>query len=156
MHAYIRGTGLELMTNSDNLLRCGLTAKHIDSAEMLSILAPSSLKPEVIHPELSSGFFQYRTSVREFELRAVAPEGNEVSLELNGPAILFGEDGRISVQPRNGETLELWRGKALFAAAAAEALRFSGSGRAYIATVAECDAIRENSRPHDETGGRNG
>src|SRR6202012_4358237 len=37
VHAYLRGTGVEIMANSDNVLRCGLTPKHVDVPELLHI-----------------------------------------------------------------------------------------------------------------------
>src|SRR6202012_368497 len=37
VHAYLRGTGVEIMANSDNVLRCGLTAKHVDVPELLAV-----------------------------------------------------------------------------------------------------------------------
>ncbi len=43
MHCYLRGTGVEIMANSDNVLRCGLTPKHIDVAELLKITDFSEL-----------------------------------------------------------------------------------------------------------------
>ena len=38
LHAYLRGTGVEILANSDNILRCGLTPKHVDVPELLRVL----------------------------------------------------------------------------------------------------------------------
>jgi mannose-6-phosphate isomerase len=48
VHAYLEGFGLEVMGSSDNVLRAGLTPKHIDARELLSIVDTRALQPDVI------------------------------------------------------------------------------------------------------------
>ena len=48
MHAYLEGSGLEIMANSNNVLRGGLTQKHVDVEELLKILTFNSGKPEIL------------------------------------------------------------------------------------------------------------
>src|SRR5690606_27044565 len=65
LHAYVQGFGVELLANSDNVLRGGLTAKHIDVPELLSVLDFTPARPEILRP---AGTVEqvYRTPAREF------------------------------------------------------------------------------------------
>lgn len=72
LHAYLQGTGLELMANSNNVLRGGLTPKHVDVAELLHILSFSAGPAEIIEAVPCAGQPQmerYVTPAAEFELR---------------------------------------------------------------------------------------
>ena len=51
LHAYLEGTGIELMANSDNVLRGGLTPKHVDAPELLKVLIFESSPIEVLQPK---------------------------------------------------------------------------------------------------------
>lgn len=68
-HAYLSGSGIEVMANSDNVLRGGLTPKHIDVSEFLKILRFESGVPFVIRSTemTNEGAAFYRTSAEEFE-----------------------------------------------------------------------------------------
>ena len=69
LHAYLEGTALEIMANSDNVLRGGLTPKHVDVPELLAILVFEGRSPEVLEAaESGPGERVYRTPAREFEL----------------------------------------------------------------------------------------
>jgi mannose-6-phosphate isomerase class I len=50
LHAYIHGLGVELMANSDNVLRGGLTPKHVDVPELMKVLEFAPMQPEIIQP----------------------------------------------------------------------------------------------------------
>lgn len=52
-HAYLSGLGVEIMANSDNVLRCGLTPKHVDVPELLRIVRFEAADPGVLRPEAS-------------------------------------------------------------------------------------------------------
>src|SRR4030042_1656117 len=69
LHAYLEGTALEIMANSDNVLRGGLTPKHVDVPELLATLVFDGSTPEVLKTVASGpGEHVYRTPAREFEL----------------------------------------------------------------------------------------
>ncbi|WP_175410173.1 mannose-6-phosphate isomerase, class I [Streptomyces sp. TRM64462] len=76
-HAYISGLGVEIMANSDNVLRCGLTPKHVDVPELLRVVRFDAADPGILRPEASeSGEEIYETPIDEFRLsRYVRPEG---------------------------------------------------------------------------------
>ena len=70
LHAYIGGFAMECMANSDNVLRGGLTPKHIDIQELLSVLSFDPFVPQILLPERTSspGCYSYAGSCREFSL----------------------------------------------------------------------------------------
>jgi mannose-6-phosphate isomerase len=73
LHAYLEGVNVELMANSDNVLRGGLTTKHVDVPELLNILTFEGGTPEVIDgTQVSAAERVYRTPAEEFELRRIA------------------------------------------------------------------------------------
>lgn len=73
MHAYLRGVGVEIMANSDNVMRGGLTQKHIDVDGLLQVVKFEPLTPRILLAEGSDGIYVYPTSFPEFELWLVAP-----------------------------------------------------------------------------------
>jgi len=98
LHAYIHGIALECMANSDNVLRGGLTPKHIDLEELLSIVSFEPYKPELLKPiALSSGCFRYESPCDEFTLYLIngaSSQGNApAELEASGNAIIAVIDG---------------------------------------------------------------
>ena len=71
LHAYLEGTGVEIMANSNNVLRGGLTPKHVDIDELLKILTFHHGNPQVLQPQSEdsgSDTGVYETPVDEFEL----------------------------------------------------------------------------------------
>ena len=70
LHAYISGFAMECMANSDNVLRGGLTPKHIDLTELFSVLNFDPFIPSVLKPARMSfpGCYKYKTSCDEFAL----------------------------------------------------------------------------------------
>ncbi|MCT9084390.1 mannose-6-phosphate isomerase, class I [Streptomyces fulvoviolaceus] len=131
-HAYLNGLGVEIMANSDNVLRCGLTPKHVDVPELLRIVRFEAADPGVLRPEASpDGEEVYETPIDEFRLsRYVLPEGAAVhDLTRATPQILLCTAGSV----RAGEH-ELTPGQSVFVAAGEEA-ELSGVGTVFRATV---------------------
>ncbi|MFF8944128.1 mannose-6-phosphate isomerase, class I [Streptomyces sp. NPDC014864] len=131
-HAYLSGLGVEIMANSDNVLRCGLTPKHVDVPELLRIVRFASGDPGVLRPEATAdGEEVYDTPIDEFRLsRYVLPEGGEVRhLSAGTPQILLCTAGRV----RAGE-YELTPGRSVFVPAGEKA-EVSGVGTLFRATV---------------------
>ncbi|MDR2701651.1 MAG: mannose-6-phosphate isomerase, class I [Spirochaetaceae bacterium] len=98
LHAYIHGFALECMANSDNVLRGGLTPKHIDLEELFSIVSFEPFKPEVLKPAaLSPGCYGYKIPCGEFALfliKGTASQGGPpAELEAAGDAIIAVIDG---------------------------------------------------------------
>ncbi|MCB8908302.1 MULTISPECIES: mannose-6-phosphate isomerase, class I [unclassified Streptomyces] len=131
-HAYLSGLGVEIMANSDNVLRCGLTPKHIDVPELLRVVRFEPTDPAVLRPEASpSGEEVYDTPIDEFRLsRLVRPEGAApTDLTSPTPQILLAVAGR----PKAGE-VTLAAGESVFVPAG-EKTELSGTGTVFRATV---------------------
>ncbi|MFJ1897349.1 MULTISPECIES: mannose-6-phosphate isomerase, class I [unclassified Streptomyces] len=131
-HAYLDGLGVEIMANSDNVLRCGLTPKHIDVPELLRIVRFEATDPGILRPEASpSGEELYETPVDEFRLSRfdLSPGGDPVDLTAATPQILLCTAGA----PRTGD-LGLVPGDSVFVPAGEKA-EVSGTGTLFRATV---------------------
>ncbi|MGJ5896556.1 mannose-6-phosphate isomerase, class I [Streptomyces sp. V2] len=131
-HAYLSGLGVEIMANSDNVLRCGLTPKHVDVPELLRVVRFEATGPGVLRPEASpDGEEVYDTPIDEFRLsRYVLPEGTSVhDLTREAPQILLCTAGTV----RAGEH-DLAPGQSVFVAAG-EKTQVSGAGTLFRATV---------------------
>ncbi|MFD3517036.1 mannose-6-phosphate isomerase, class I [Streptomyces sp. NPDC058657] len=131
-HAYLDGLGVEIMANSDNVLRCGLTPKHVDVPELLRVVRFEARDPGILRPEASArGEERYETPTDEFRLsRYVLPEGAApVDLPAGAPQILLCTDGT----PGAGE-LSLAPGQSVFVPAG-ENTELSGPGTVFRATV---------------------
>ncbi|MBO1338069.1 mannose-6-phosphate isomerase, class I [Streptomyces sp. VRA16 Mangrove soil] len=131
-HAYLSGLGVEIMANSDNVLRCGLTPKHVDVPELLRIVRFEATDPGVLRPEASpDGEELYDTPIDEFRLsRFVLPEGAAPhDLTAATPQILLCTAGTV----RAGE-LDLAPGESAFVPAGEKA-EVSGVGTVFRATV---------------------
>ncbi|MEU9354796.1 mannose-6-phosphate isomerase, class I [Streptomyces griseoloalbus] len=131
-HAYLDGLGVEIMANSDNVLRCGLTPKHVDVPELLRIVRFEAGDPGVLRPEAGpDGEEVYETPIDEFRLsRYVLPEGAAThDLTLPTPQILLCTAGSV----RAGDH-ELSPGRSVFVPAGEKA-DVSGTGTLFRATV---------------------
>jgi mannose-6-phosphate isomerase len=94
LHAYLSGAGIELMANSDNVLRGGLTPKHVDVPELLRVLDFSAAPPPVVHGAPDAGWLRYDTPFEEFLLRRWEPAtGESVAVPEGGPRILLSTGG---------------------------------------------------------------
>ncbi|MEU9978516.1 mannose-6-phosphate isomerase, class I [Streptomyces sp. NPDC051014] len=131
-HAYLAGLGVEIMANSDNVLRCGLTPKHVDVPELLRVVRFEAGDPGVLRPEAAlDGEEVYETPIDEFRLsRYVLPEGTTAhDLTLPTPQILLCTAGAV----RAGEE-DLTPGQSVFVPAG-EKTEVSGAGTVFRATV---------------------
>ncbi|MFI6061895.1 mannose-6-phosphate isomerase, class I [Streptomyces sp. NPDC051286] len=131
-HAYLGGLGVEIMANSDNVLRCGLTPKHIDVPELLAVVRFEATDPGILRPEASpSGEELYQTPVDEFRLSRydLSPGAAPVDLTRSTPQILLCTAGA----PRVG-TLDLAPGGSVFVPSD-ESVEASGTGTLFRATV---------------------
>ncbi|WP_300342239.1 mannose-6-phosphate isomerase, class I [Nesterenkonia sp.] len=97
LHAYLGGTAVEVMANSDNVLRGGLTSKHIDVAELLRVVSTEPLPPPAVTPEVRERQLIYRPPAEEFELHRLEfpPSSGEHRLTFTGPAIALITAGQV-------------------------------------------------------------
>jgi mannose-6-phosphate isomerase len=98
-HAYLEGQNIEIMANSDNVLRAGLTTKHIDVDELMKHVLFKQTIPEVIQPQnISEGWQVFPTPAPDFELRLLTMAKNEKRiLNSNTLEIYFILDGEILI-----------------------------------------------------------
>ena len=128
IHAYLSGLGIELMASSDNVLRGGLTPKHIDVSELLSVLDFRPLPVPYLMPESpSAGVRVFRPSGADFALLVIEADTTQA---LTGPAIALCLDGDFTLTGG----VRLSRGSAVYIADEPR-LDIEGSGRLVLATT---------------------
>ena len=147
LHAYIHGFAVECMANSDNVLRGGLTPKHIDIQELFSILSFEPYKPPLLKPvqTTSAGCFSYKKCCREFSLFLVKnpaaseqpalPDGIKMELPEKGIAAVYDGAVEISIvnngkenKPSRQKTIVLNKGESAFIGRRKEEERIFFSG----------------------------
>ena len=137
VHAYLHGTGVEVLANSDNVLRCGLTPKHVDVRELLRVTDFRSLDqprwPARDADEAGGGWQTFEVPVPDFELSVIDLDGR-ADLAAGGPQIVLCVEGTARLSSR-GESVPVPRGRAAFVAAEASAT-VTGSGRLFRASPA--------------------
>jgi mannose-6-phosphate isomerase len=132
IHAYVEGLGIELMSASDNVLRGGLTPKHVDVPELLKVLDFRPLPVPYLEPSRpQQGVAVFRPDGADFELTVVSPDAaaRGITLPLSGPAIALCTSGAITL---GGHRLE--RGHAFYVADE-PSLAVSGDGMLFVAST---------------------
>jgi mannose-6-phosphate isomerase class I len=116
LHAYLEGVNVELMANSDNVLRGGLTPKHVDVPELLRILSFTDSLPRVLDGELSGDSERvYRTASDEFEVSRIDLAAGKPYLgkAAHGPDSIIVLDGAATLTARS-QNIPLVRGAIVF------------------------------------------
>ncbi|HCT5131423.1 TPA: mannose-6-phosphate isomerase, class I [Aeromonas hydrophila] len=127
-HAYVRGTGLEIMANSDNVLRAGLTPKYIDVAELLDCTRFVA-KPDdqiLLAPRVEGAVQHFEVPVPDFTF-SVYPAG-EHQLTTASAEILFAIDEAVTLK-RGDDTLRLEKGQSAFIPVATGRYQLLAEGR---------------------------
>jgi mannose-6-phosphate isomerase len=148
LHAYVYGLGVELMANSDNVLRGGLTPKHIDIKELFRVLKFSPFKPEILKPvgngadnDNSPACYKYPAPAREFSLSCYSSSNStnsNIVYNEKGPSIIIVTDGELRIEDSaKRNTVLLKKGESAFipASSALKGLDFSGDYNAYTAGI---------------------
>lgn len=136
LHAYLEGFGVELMASSDNVLRCGLTPKHVDVPELLRVLDFSPLVAHPVPVERRGSESLYVTPTAEFRLSRVELTDAAWSTATTGPEILLVTAGTVTARS-TGTELPLPTGAAAFVPAVTDRYELTGRGTLYRATVPE-------------------
>ena len=152
LHSYLHGFGLEIMANSDNVVRGGLTSKAVDVTELLALLVTTPDAPVPISPspapagpgsEHASTEAWFPVSVEEFALSRFDLRGDVRPVASPGPEILCCVDGVVDVVvqgglragPTGGASETLTRGQSVFVPAAQHGYQLRGAGTVYRASV---------------------
>lgn len=135
LHAYLEGAGVEVMAASDNVLRGGLTPKHIDVDELLAILRfePGVPAPPV-RREIADGIVAYDSEEDAFGLAVVRPGTGTIEIEPTAVSLLLAVDGEVTVVGRD-EKFVLDHGGAAFVPPGTGVLTLSGPGEVWWATT---------------------
>lgn len=140
LHAYLEGVGIELMANSDNVLRGGLTPKHVDVPELLSVLTFDAYYPKPLRAQSSSKTEKvYPSHAEEFVLSVIEiSDQDEFITEKRSycPEVLLCIDGKASIRWRDDmDAVALSQGESAFVTAMVDHYTISGNARIYRAGV---------------------
>ncbi|WP_274369539.1 mannose-6-phosphate isomerase [Morganella morganii] len=128
-HAYLEGTALEVMANSDNVLRAGLTQKHIDVGELLNNLdfIPKHAKSLFMQPEYINNTEIFPIPVDDFSFSVMKLHNQEMILENNSANILFCVEGHAVITTET-EQLRVISGESVFLSAIERKFKIDGEG----------------------------
>ena len=134
LHAYLSGLGFEVMASSDNVIRGGLTSKHIDKSELKRITDFSELaQPLVATKKVAEGLVEYPVAASEFRVYRAQVSGANLLADIDLPtgAVIACVSGEIAIGTSLEEREVLKKGEVVFVS---EAKKFSlsGSGDAFV------------------------
>jgi mannose-6-phosphate isomerase len=137
LHAYLSGSGIELMANSDNVLRGGLTPKHIDVPELLRVLNFTTGAPRILHPrDTGDGEAVYRQPADEFSLSVITLQADRpVQRQGRGVEILLCMRAEALITDDRGGRVSLSGGDSVLVPAAVRRYTLQGEGVLYSAHV---------------------
>ncbi|GAA1388587.1 mannose-6-phosphate isomerase, class I [Kitasatospora putterlickiae] len=130
-HAYLHGVCVELQANSDNVLRAGLTPKHIDVPELLRVVEFASCAPAPLRPvavDGTPGEELYPVPIDEFRLSRFVLDREARTVDGSAAQILLCTDGAVRLTGADGGVLDLARGESAFLPATGAATRLDGPG----------------------------
>lgn len=129
-HAYLKGVSLEVMANSDNVLRAGLTPKYIDIPELLANLKFNARPASELltTPVVKGAELNFPIPVEDFAFSIHSLSAEPQTLEQDSAAIVFCIEGQ-SVLVKNNQTLVLNPGESCFLSATESPVTTSGNGR---------------------------
>jgi mannose-6-phosphate isomerase len=137
-HAYLEGQNMEIMANSDNVLRGGLTNKHIDVPELMKHVKPEPVIPNVLKGTSSNHQYEevFTTPTADFELRKIALRTAEQTTILSHTAeIFFVLEGKTAISGDAGQMI-MSKGEAFLATSGSQVdLTAIGSSVIFRATV---------------------
>ncbi len=100
LHAYLSGIGIEVMAASDNVVRGGLTTKHIDTEELVRIMSAEQGEPFRLTPSGTAAVAHYQPPVDDFTITRVQcgnGEAADATLAISGPAVAVVTEGHVEV-----------------------------------------------------------
>jgi len=130
LHSYLAGTGIEVMANSDNVIRAGLTIKKVDIPTLVDVADTTAGLPLVQRPDNASHQWTYHSPVAEFTLTRI-DLSIEPEISVVGPATVLSIGGLVV----DDAGVRLSRGQAGWVAAREGAVRLRGDGFIFVTTV---------------------
>lgn len=139
LHGYLEGVGIELMANSDNVLRGGLTPKHIDVPELLKILNFNEKEISILEPEDKNGSERnYASDAEEFQLSIITINASTsyISPVDRSVEIMICMSGKATIRNlENDKALELNRSMSVLVPAAVRQYSIEGEATLYKTSV---------------------
>lgn len=129
-HAYLKGTGLEIMANSDNVLRAGLTPKHIDIIELAKCtrFAEKPASTLLLTPKITDDALLFPVPVTDFKF-AIYPQPKQCRVNVSSAQILLAIDHDATLTAADGQTVTIHKGESVFIPAHTEHYQLSSLGR---------------------------
>ncbi|WP_159654317.1 mannose-6-phosphate isomerase, class I [Vibrio atypicus] len=129
-HAYIKGTGLEIMANSDNVLRAGLTPKYMDVKELVSCTRFNEKRIDslLLEPTHDNGMLEYPIPVEDFKF-AIIEHSEQREIDTQGAEILLPLDEAMTLTHICGEQCVIGKGQSVFIPAYANSYTIDCKGR---------------------------
>lgn len=131
LHSYLKGTGVEIMANSDNVLRGGLTHKHIDLPELMKTLVWENSQIKIIQPEKNGSEMIYHTPAEEFELSSLELQGEKMIQDADQPEIYLCLKNDMLIN----KTFRIKKGESFFVPAEEKKYLFTGKAKLFRAKV---------------------
>jgi len=139
LHAYLEGVGIELMANSDNVIRGGLTPKHMDVHELLEIVNFTPAELKILKPQIGDAVERiYVTGTEEFQLSVIImkPGTHFESSRRRAVEIIICTEGTAKITDQSaGDTMMLRKGQSILIPASVSQYRMQGEATMYKATV---------------------
>jgi len=136
IHAHLHGTGVEILGGSDNVVRAGLTPKHVAIDELRRMLSIGAASPAVVEPKSEADGEQRWCAPRpEFALSRIRVEGQSQELAPRGPQILFCIEGKVDISTDSDATVTISSGESAFVAANAGRVAIACQGVILRATT---------------------
>jgi mannose-6-phosphate isomerase len=137
VHAYLHGTGFEVMANSDNVLRGGLTRKYVDVPELVSVVDFEPLESPVLQGvEVAPGVTAYETECEYFAVRRVEPSIGPFKVPAAGPRIVACVEGTVTVGAEGTEdAVKLSAGQSAFLRGPEGPCNLRGPGTAFVVST---------------------
>ncbi len=132
IHAYLSGTGVEILGSSDNVVRGGLTPKHVSTADVRAVLAVDAATPwlvepiEVVEAAGAASWEAWPVPQPEFQLRRLRVDG-DCQISPRGPAVLLCLEGKVELDDTD-QRVTLGPGESAFVPASATVLAVGGNG----------------------------
>jgi mannose-6-phosphate isomerase len=138
LHAYLGGVGIELMANSDNVLRGGLTPKPVHAEELLKVLSFAPGEPNLVEPEQQSPAERvFRTPAEEFELSHVELNQQTFQGPTRSIEIWLCVEGGGELSGPTAAPLPLQKGTSAVVSADTGRVELSGTGTFFRAQVGQ-------------------
>jgi mannose-6-phosphate isomerase len=129
-HAYIHGTAIEIMANSDNVLRAGLTPKHVDVSELVActVFSPVSRDTVLTTPVIDGNAMHFPVPVTDFKFSIYSPV-EPTMVAITSAEILFAIDAPLTVRKESGQSITTNKGESIFVPASTQSYSLQSTGR---------------------------